>query len=682
MLTKIIPNSLPIRAWTAVISITLLCFLSAFSSGILAWVSEADAQAINTAGSIRMATYRINYQLESNFKHNYFYDVAPSLPSANTLDHRTLASKDNYISDTQSAIKQSIEDMEARIVWLKDYQNAFNNSDSNIDTRLTNIHSLWETQLKPSLLEENKSAFFNASRSYITDVDGLVSQLQYRNERRQKLQQLIQMISLLLSVLIMSAGLWELKHKVLTPIHKFKKANQRFRNGNFDTRMSMDGYIEFKALGDSFNDMAKTIESYQSSLEKEVKTKTAHLTQANKVLFLLYDFSKSLTTPPLSIVELNRLVAEFGEIIPELNFTLCIKNDLVNDQDSIAIHSNQLKELCSTQTCDTCMINISTHTKSYPIQHHNVQYGDLKVRPKYLEVHQPLSDPLDKSDRSSKQYLVPSSTIRTERINLLNEERAHTKHMDTLIEQNDEAITALTNLISISLFLVQQRKHEHQNILLEERATIARELHDSLAQSLSYLKIQVSILEKRLNHTHCTSVDFVNITESIAKIKDGLTSAYQHLRDLLVTFRLSLNDDSFDEALYNSAKEFAKRGGFEITVYNQVMSLNLNATEQVNIIQIVREALSNICRHANAENVEVTLKYVANSNQIILTIIDDGVGVSHDFDQTHHHGMMIMQERANSLGGSFSIRNNLPKGTMVQAKFAPEFLSSHETELV
>ncbi|WP_250162931.1 histidine kinase [Psychrobacter sp. WY6] len=67
-----------------------------------------------------------------------------------------------------------------------------------------------------------------------------------------------------------------------------------------------------------------------------------------------------------------------------------------------------------------------------------------------------------------------------------------------LIAKNNELIVVLTNLVSTALSLRRQRQQDHQLILLEERSTIARELHDSLAQSLSYLKIQVSVLEKHL----------------------------------------------------------------------------------------------------------------------------------------------------------------------------------------
>lgn len=194
-----------------------------------------------------------------------------------------------------------------------------------------------------------------------------------------------------------------------------------------------------------------------------------------------------------------------------------------------------------------------------------------------------------------------------------------------------------------------------------------------MAQSLSYLKIQVAILEKRLQHTHCDSPDLILVTDSIFNIKEGLTSAYQHLRDLLVTFRLSLNDDSFDEALHNSADEFAEKGGLNIKVNNQVMSLNLSASEQVNVIQIIREALSNVCRHADAKNVQVNFVYTSDTDDVLLTISDDGQGISYDFDQTHHHGLMIMQERAKSLGGKLEITQNEPQGTLVTAQFTPEF---------
>lgn len=636
MPSKLIPNTFMVRTPLAIVLVILLFLGSAITSGFLAWAAQNDAKAINTAGSIRMATYRFSFLLASDF-HN------------------------------SQQIDELIEDMNYRHEQLQIYQQQWVNKNQRIDDQLNRIESQWQQQLQPLLLNKDAQGFYTASLPYIQQVDAVVSQLQYRNEQRQNQQQLLQLLLLTFMMAVMFWAVKELRRKVLKPIKQLMQAKEQFTAGKLDTRVSITGYSEFEALGHSFNDMVSTIEQSRLYLQSEIQSKTAHLTKANQVLSLLYDFAKYLTTTQVSIVELNRLIADFGKIIPELEFTLCLKNDLIDNKDAIAIHSSTLKDLCSTLDCESCLIKTNVYTESFDIRHQKYQYGELRVRPKSLGISLPTSKATVAAELDPNRIFLVEDKVGSSTKDITD-----TK---ALISNNKDAIIALTNLISTAMFLLQQRQQEHQIILLEERATIARELHDSLAQSLSYLKIQVAILEKRLQGTHCESSDLPMITDSIFNVKEGLTSAYQHLRDLLVTFRLSLNDDSFDEALHNSADEFAEKGGLNVSVNNQVMSLNLNASEQVNVIQIAREALSNICRHAKAKNVQINFSYVNQSDDVLLTISDDGQGLSYDFDQTHHHGLMIMQERAKSLGGKLEIAQNEPKGTLVKAQFTPEFFT-------
>lgn len=660
--SDLIANKLTVRAQAAIIIVILLFLGSALSSGFLAWAAQNDAEAINTAGSIRMATYRLNFLLASDFD------------TSNMDSDEVMALESNKVTaaDKRQRMNMLIEDMDYRHDLLHQYQDQLANRNRRIDLQLQRIDEQWRNELQPLLLSQDAQGFYRASLPYIQQVDAVVSQLQYRNEKRQSQQQLIQLLFLGVMILIMLAGMRELRKKVLLPVKNLIVAKEQFTSGQLEARVAIEGYGEFEELGHSFNDMASTIEENQHSLESEVQSKTAHLTQANQVLSLLYDFAKYLTTSQVSIAELNRLIADFGKIIPELEFTVCFKSDLIDDKNAIAIHSSALRDLCSTISCDNCMIKTSEYTESFIIRHQQCEFGELRVRPKSLG--------LSRTTAAASSAVATQDIDASNRITLVDESNTITaeEHLATkaLISDNKEAIIALTNLISTAMFLLQQRQHEHQIILLEERATIARELHDSLAQSLSYLKIQVSILEKKLNKTHCDSPEIATVTDSISKIKDGLTSAYQQLRDLLVTFRLSLSDDNFDEALHNSADEFAQKGGFKVTVKNQVISLNLNASEQVNIIQIVREALSNICRHAQAQNVNISFVYVPDSNDTLLTISDDGKGLSNKFDKTHHHGLMIMQERAKGLGGKLVVTQNEPKGTLVQARFSPSFFNT------
>lgn len=682
MIKHVLRQSLPIQVWASVCAIALLCLVSAFSSGMLAWISETDAQAINTAGSVRMAAYRINFQLATDFID--FNDTDSSLQATTStsqpMDDETvneLASSEAVDFANSAKIAILITDMEARLGKLDAYLIESKRKHKLIDQGFDSIEKQWLQQLKPALILQDKRAFYTASLPYVDDVDALVSELQYRNERRQNWQQLLQLVSLVLTILIMMVGLYKLRRNVLMPVEQLINANTAFEQGKYDTRVAISGYSEFNALGASFNKMAATIDTCQLSLENEISIKTQHLIKANQALTLLYDFAQHLTTSQLSLHKLDSLITDFGEILPHLELTLCLQNDVLNHKDSIALHSDNMQELCAKLTCDNCSIKNNEHTKSYLIAHQKAKFGELRVRPKsMLPTTPPQSQSPDLSTSSAAnmgEKTFQRSPKASNRIPIIDENSPYFRF------ENDELITTLTSLISTALSLRKQRQQEYQLVLFEERTTIARELHDSLAQSLSYLKIQISVLEKHLKKafTQQEIAAEKNVWAHIEHIKIGLKSAYQELRDLLVTFRLTIDNDNFDEALHESASEFALKGGFDVTVNNNVMTLNLTAAEQVDLIQIAREALSNISRHAHANNVEIDFGHNDENTHIVMAIIDDGVGIAGEVDQSLHHGLMIMEERAHSLGGILIVTDNEPKGTIIAVKFAPDFFNRY-----
>ncbi len=573
MMKRIPRHSLPIQAWASVCAIALLCLVSAFSSGMLAWISETDAQAINNAGSIRMATYRINFQLATDFIELDPLDIDNDMSSnspttkliaSSAINHNSAAlSRANPAHSAQIAIL--ILDMESRLNKLEAYLTASKRQDKLINEDFNDIKSQWLQQLQPALVAENKQAFYANSLDYVADVNELVNELQYRNEQQQIWQQLIQIISLVLAFMIMLLGLYKLQQNVLIPVQKLIRANSQFKRGEYSTRVAIAGYTEFKKLGASFNQMAETIDTCQLSLENEIHIKTQHLVKANQALTLLYEFARHLTTSQLSVHKLDSLITDFGQILPHLELTLCLQNDVLNHKDSIALHSDNMQELCAKLTCDNCSIKNNEHTKSYLIAHQKTRFGELRVRPKSMLPTTPpysqsqtqsssqsqspdLSTPsaakisensFQQSKQAAPQALRPQAS---NRIPIIDENSAYLQF------ENDELITTLTNLISTALSLRKQKQQEYQLVLFEERTTIARELHDSLAQSLSYLKIQISVLEKHLQKafTQQESDAEQKVWAHIEHIKMGLKSAYQELRDLLVTFRLTIANDNFD----------------------------------------------------------------------------------------------------------------------------------------
>ena len=672
-------QSLSLHAWGAILIIATLAVMSTLGSGALAWVARSDAEAINVAGSVGMATYRLNFQIARDFSDDHPF--SPSLHvGQNSVGAQTNAqsAKQDALDFANKTTAEKIDilsrDMENRLEELQVYQLTSANRHVRINEQLKEIKEQWYQDLKPALLAQDKQGFYSVSSRYIEDVNDFVGELQYRNEQRQTWQQNLQILSLLLIAIIVLIGMRRLQKSVLLPIQQLIKANNQFKRGQTQTRVSIKGYREFEVLGSSFNDMAGTIETYQRSLESEVQIKTQHLVKTNQVLSLFYDFSKSLTTSQVSLYQLDDLIADFSKALPHLEFTLCIQNKYITNKNAIVLHGKKMKELCKKLSCESCGIKNGEHTKSYPIVHQQETFGELRVRPKSTLVMNRsfVTDGDDNADNHSN--ITPEQRIQmTEAGSIFPFVSAE------LDAQNDELIVALTNLISTALSLRKQRQQEHQLILFEERSTIARELHDSLAQSLSYLKIQVSVLERHLKNAGSEPVQ-APVYQNIEQIKIGLGSAYQQLRDLLVTFRLTIDNDNFDEALRDAASEFASKGDFNMTVHNRIMTLNLSATEQIDLIQIAREALSNISRHAKAKNVEIQLAYEDGDKYIVMSIIDDGVGMSGSVDQTQHHGLIIMKERAHNIGGEFIVTDNQPQGTIVTVRFAPNFFDEKNTQ--
>jgi two-component system, NarL family, nitrate/nitrite sensor histidine kinase NarX len=212
------------------------------------------------------------------------------------------------------------------------------------------------------------------------------------------------------------------------------------------------------------------------------------------------------------------------------------------------------------------------------------------------------------------------------------------------------------------------RSHEEQRVaLLEERNAIARELHDSLAQSLAYMKIQVS----RLQHSLDSGAPPAGAVATAQELRDGLNSAYREVRELISAFRTQVGRGGIATALQDIAAEFSHRNKLVVLVDNQLAGCRLGINEEFHVLQIVREALSNTVRHADARTVHVGLSY-GPDHRVRVVIEDDGRGFSPLQSDDRHYGLSIMRERASSLGGDLALEPREGGGTRVSVTFAPD----------
>lgn len=227
-----------------------------------------------------------------------------------------------------------------------------------------------------------------------------------------------------------------------------------------------------------------------------------------------------------------------------------------------------------------------------------------------------------------------------------------------------QLLDALGSNIGIAIGTAHRTEQNRRLSLLEERGVIARELHDSLAQSLSYMKIQVSRLQTAM--TKQTETDETN--GILLELREGLNSAYRELRELLTTFRLKIEGNGLLPTLEKTVAEFSSRGNIKISINTKLESNQLSANEEIYVMQIVREAFANIIHHARATHASISIEQGAD-NIISVIFDDDGIGIGSSQSDTHHYGMSIMQERARSLGGSFHVQTRAVGGTRIIFRF-------------
>lgn len=216
---------------------------------------------------------------------------------------------------------------------------------------------------------------------------------------------------------------------------------------------------------------------------------------------------------------------------------------------------------------------------------------------------------------------------------------------------------------------VQSARLKLRNAQFEERATIARELHDSLAQSLSYLKIQTSRLQSILTGSDIQAYSkSMEIDAMMQDLRSNLNIAYRHLRELISTFRLTIGGKNFSQALTDSVEEFAKRSGIAFDIDNRLPADILTVTEETQLLHIIRESLSNVVRHSQANFALLSIHY-NKSGQITSVIEDDGIGLPDVSNSERHFGIIIMQERAHSIGGNISLTERVDGGACLKIVF-------------
>ncbi|OOF86497.1 two-component system sensor histidine kinase NarQ [Rodentibacter ratti] len=221
----------------------------------------------------------------------------------------------------------------------------------------------------------------------------------------------------------------------------------------------------------------------------------------------------------------------------------------------------------------------------------------------------------------------------------------------------------LAQMLARALYFHKNQRQQEQLLLMEERSIIARELHDSLAQVLSFLQIQLTLLKHNLkkNNESAQQESFA----IIASFEQALSSGYVQLRELLATFRLTVQEANLQLALEQVVASLRAQTNMQLSVNSQLPSQSLNPQQLVHLLQVVREATLNAIKHSKGTTVDIIAHTNAEGEYEIL-IQDNGVGIPSLDEPEGHYGLNIMAERCSQLNAELTIRRREQGGTQVK----------------
>jgi len=603
---KIFKHSIIARLGASMFAISLMALISMIGSVIVAESTQGDAAGINLAGSLRMLSFRIVSETQQ-------YQARP-------------------YPEMRAQAEETIEEFGKRINSQVMAEVIPSTRDHQLYSQYTDIVKDWEQRLAPSLQEalekgsDGGDQYIRNIDEFVPRIDMMVQLLERSTESKIKLLSLVQGISLFMTILIIFIAMLDIRNNVVVPLRQLVDMARQVSRGKLTSRTTYQSEDELGVLGRSFNDMAEELSKMYSHLENRVNEKTAQLRQSNESLQLLYETSRQFTRKDdicrrmIPVLKQLETITPVGPIQVTLN-----EPDKKQHYRQITTQSLERPIDCSDQSCVKCIVpqmsETPQQTLAIPIKTNETYFGEFNAQ--FSPANRPNQDQL--------------------------------KLIETVVEN-------LSTALSLELKAQQKEKMS----LIEERTVIARELHDSLAQSLSYLKMQVT----RLQILREKDKPEEQINEVINELREGLNSAYRQLRELLTTFRLKLDKPGLEPALEATISEFSERLGFAIHFNYDIRHQAISPNEEIHVLQLVREALANIVKHAQATDVAVLL---TQKKDIIEVLIEDnGIGIPDNHEVKNHYGVIIMRDRATTLGGVLNLNNQPEGGLQVKVTFKPK----------
>ena len=465
------------------------------------------------------------------------------------------------------------------------------------------------------------------------------------------------------AITLIIKSLFFVRRSLIDPLTQIRHWVSRVCGGEYAARIPKLARGEFNELAIDINILSDLIEKLHTDLESEVAVQTEKLALKSQALELLYEVATSVNEEHQIEELLTHFMHRLGEVFHAEAVVVRVLKDsrleLVNNYglgsgSSFLEPSVPMKFVYQNNLFGRDTIGIRTETINEVLSENISERKNQSIR-------QVISIPLQYRDSILGMYQIFTST-------------------DTEIDDDTKQLQRnIGQHLGVALEQSRLDQDTSRLIMVEERAKLANELHDSLAQTLASLRFQVRVLDETL-HQGDEQVTW----EELEKLEDKVEVANHELRSLIGQFRAPYQSQEVVVAVKRLVEKFRQDTGTTVYFQNEWTKDDLNPEMRNNVVRIIQEALTNIRKHANANTVRVIIRHLSGSYKVIVE--DDGIG----FDETklmgggsgEHIGRQIMLERANNLGASFKLDTEVGEGSRVELVFEdqPEPSSQNTVE--
>ena len=587
----------------------------------VSWQLEGGAAAVNEAGRMRMQAYRMSLSIGTS-----------------ELAHLPMQAAE--FRQSLELLRNGDPERPLFVPWDDTVRARF----SVVQGDWTLFHDRWITT-RPATTADLRSD----TRSFVDHIDALVGGIETHMSRWTAMLHLAQVAMMAFAVVGTAVLVYTGYLFVLEPVGLLKQAIRRMQDGDFSARVDRVSTDEFGTLAEGFNGMAEHVQSMYRHLEARVSEKTSELQEKRERLEALYD----VTT----------LVAR-ATTLQDLTHGFVRRFRPVAKADGIALRwsdeTNQRYLMLASEGLPMSMVEAE----------HCVHAGDchcgspqtppgLRVIP--IRTMQPAR--MRHCAMAGFETVVSIPIRLHER--LMGEIDLFFHAQCDISDAERSLLEALTAHLAGAMENLRLNALEKEAAVSQERSFLARELHDSIAQSLAFLKIQVQLMRDAL-----ASQDPQQARRVLEEIDTGVRESYADVRELLVHFRTRANAEDIEPALKTTLRKFEQQTGLPAALQMEGNGMPLAPDLQLQVLHIVQEALSNVRKHAGATQVWLD---VQQQPQWRFEIRDNGAGFANGpgaHDETHV-GLRIMSERAERIGASLDVLSTPGRGTSVILTLPP-----------